>query len=253
MVWNYVSIPKLQRWYCWSLGIFKQFHLAICWACDYLSMIGLRLIALIKRVITGTWTSVAVILLDLTHIWTHICSTESSIPIFCKAILVFRACFAELYRWSLFLYVVIIFSSQIYIKTSMNAVNDSRYNIVSYCCLFTICSTAQHSHGVHSRPLWLRIARITNTCKLFLDAKYYTCKNTRTECTFWFIFKHICSVSGFATDCRWLSRLTFCLLYGGTIFINEFGFAEKHYQIVFVVLIYFQIHKFLRFSINTFA
>ena len=43
MGWNYYSIPNLQRYNRWSLGIDKQFHLTLYWACYYLSMMGLKL------------------------------------------------------------------------------------------------------------------------------------------------------------------------------------------------------------------
>ena len=43
MGWNYLSIPKLQRLHRWSLGMDKQFHPMLYWACDYLSMLGFKL------------------------------------------------------------------------------------------------------------------------------------------------------------------------------------------------------------------
>ena len=43
MGWNYLSIPKLQRCNRWSLGMDKWFHPTLYWACDYLSMLGLKL------------------------------------------------------------------------------------------------------------------------------------------------------------------------------------------------------------------
>ena len=47
MRWNYLSILKLQR--CRSLGMDKYFHLTHWWACDYLSMLGLKLFHISKR------------------------------------------------------------------------------------------------------------------------------------------------------------------------------------------------------------
>ena len=41
--WNYLSIPKLQQCNLWSLGMDYQFHPTLHWACDYLSMLGLKL------------------------------------------------------------------------------------------------------------------------------------------------------------------------------------------------------------------
>ena len=38
LVWNYLSIPKLQRCSRWSLGMYKLFHPSLNWACDYLSV-----------------------------------------------------------------------------------------------------------------------------------------------------------------------------------------------------------------------
>ena len=43
MEWNYLYIPKLQQRNRWILGIDKQFHLTLYQACDYLSMLGLKL------------------------------------------------------------------------------------------------------------------------------------------------------------------------------------------------------------------
>ena len=49
MGWNYLSIPKLQRLYRLSLGMDKYFHPTLYWACDYLSMLGLKLNHVSKR------------------------------------------------------------------------------------------------------------------------------------------------------------------------------------------------------------
>ena len=49
MGWNYLSILKLQRLHRWSLGMDKLFHPALYWACNYLSVIGLKLIHIIKE------------------------------------------------------------------------------------------------------------------------------------------------------------------------------------------------------------
>ena len=43
MRWNDLSIPKLQRLHCWSLGMGKKFHPTLYNGCDYLSMLGLKL------------------------------------------------------------------------------------------------------------------------------------------------------------------------------------------------------------------
>ena len=40
---NYLSIPKLQQCNRWRLGMDKLFHRTLYWACDYLSMLGLKL------------------------------------------------------------------------------------------------------------------------------------------------------------------------------------------------------------------
>ena len=52
MGWNYLSSPKLQRLHRWSLGIDKLFQPPILWACDYLSMLGLKLNRVCKM---GYW------------------------------------------------------------------------------------------------------------------------------------------------------------------------------------------------------
>ena len=49
MDWNYLSIPKLQQCNRWSLGMDKKFHPTLCWACDYLSMLVLKLNHVSKR------------------------------------------------------------------------------------------------------------------------------------------------------------------------------------------------------------
>ena len=48
MIWNYLSIPKLQRWSHRSLGMDRLFHPTLHWACDYSSMCGFKLIHVIK-------------------------------------------------------------------------------------------------------------------------------------------------------------------------------------------------------------
>ena len=49
MGWNYLSIPKLQRLHRWSLGMHKLFHPTHYNGCNYLSMLGLKLIHVSKR------------------------------------------------------------------------------------------------------------------------------------------------------------------------------------------------------------
>ena len=49
MGWNYLSFPKLQRCNRWSLGMDKWFHPTLYQACDYLSMLGLKLNHVSKR------------------------------------------------------------------------------------------------------------------------------------------------------------------------------------------------------------
>ena len=41
---NYLSIPKLQWYSRWRLGMDKEFHPTMYWLCDYLSMAGLKLV-----------------------------------------------------------------------------------------------------------------------------------------------------------------------------------------------------------------
>ena len=55
MGWNYLSIPKLQRCNRWSLGMDKLFHRTLYQACDYLSMLGLKLNHVSKRGHRGTY------------------------------------------------------------------------------------------------------------------------------------------------------------------------------------------------------
>ena len=49
MQWNSLSIPKLQRLFCWSLSMNKQFHHTIYNESDNLSMLGLEAIHLKKQ------------------------------------------------------------------------------------------------------------------------------------------------------------------------------------------------------------
>ena len=53
MGWNYLSIPKLQRCNRWSSGMDKKFSPTLCWTCDYLSMLGLKLTHVSKM---GPWS-----------------------------------------------------------------------------------------------------------------------------------------------------------------------------------------------------
>ena len=46
---NDLSIPKRQRLHRWRLGRDKLFHPTLYWACNYLSMLGLKLIHVNKR------------------------------------------------------------------------------------------------------------------------------------------------------------------------------------------------------------
>ena len=50
MGWNYLSIPKLQRCNRWSLGMDKLVHPTFYNECNYLSMLGLKLNHVSKRV-----------------------------------------------------------------------------------------------------------------------------------------------------------------------------------------------------------
>ena len=50
--WNYLSIPKLQQLYRWSLEMDKQFHPTVYNGYNYLSMLGLKLNHVSKR---GHW------------------------------------------------------------------------------------------------------------------------------------------------------------------------------------------------------
>ena len=49
VIWNYLSIPKFQRLHRWSLGMDNKFHPTLYWPCDYLSMLGWKLIHVSKR------------------------------------------------------------------------------------------------------------------------------------------------------------------------------------------------------------
>ena len=46
---KYLSIPKLQRWSRWSLGMDTEFHPIFYWACDSLSTLELKLNHVCKR------------------------------------------------------------------------------------------------------------------------------------------------------------------------------------------------------------
>ena len=49
MRWNYLSILKLKQCNHWILGMDKSFHPMPYWACDYLWMLGFKLIHVSKR------------------------------------------------------------------------------------------------------------------------------------------------------------------------------------------------------------
>ena len=63
MEWNYLSIPKLQRYNRWSLWMDKWFHPTLYQACNYLSMLGLKLNHVSKRGHTS-WTRQLIFLPD---------------------------------------------------------------------------------------------------------------------------------------------------------------------------------------------
>ena len=50
--WDYLSIPKLQWCKIWSLVMYKSFHPTFYWACNYVSMLGLKLLHVGK---SGPW------------------------------------------------------------------------------------------------------------------------------------------------------------------------------------------------------
>ena len=47
--WKYSSVPKLQRLQRWNLEMDKWFYFTLYWACDYLSVLGFKLIHVTKR------------------------------------------------------------------------------------------------------------------------------------------------------------------------------------------------------------
>ena len=49
MGWNYLPIPKLHRWYYWSLGIDRSFHPILYNGRNYLSMLRFKLNRVSKR------------------------------------------------------------------------------------------------------------------------------------------------------------------------------------------------------------
>ena len=48
MGWNYTSIPQFKRCNSWNLSMDKLFHPTLYMTCDYLSMLGLKLIHISK-------------------------------------------------------------------------------------------------------------------------------------------------------------------------------------------------------------
>ena len=58
VVWNYLSIPKLQRLHRWSLGMEKWFHPTLYRACDYLSILELYLVHVCR---SGPWYQIVLI------------------------------------------------------------------------------------------------------------------------------------------------------------------------------------------------
>ena len=67
MVWNYLSISKLQQCSCWSLGNDNQFHPTFYNGCNYL--LGLKLIHVRKR---GNWPPFCFVLITWRSLsWFH--------------------------------------------------------------------------------------------------------------------------------------------------------------------------------------
>ena len=58
MGWNCLTISKLQCLHSWSLGMDKQFHLTHYNGCNYLSILGLKLIHVSKW---GHWTGLCLV------------------------------------------------------------------------------------------------------------------------------------------------------------------------------------------------
>ena len=48
MGWNHLSIPKLQQLHRWSLGMDRKFHSTFYYGCNWLPMLGLKLIYVSK-------------------------------------------------------------------------------------------------------------------------------------------------------------------------------------------------------------
>ena len=63
-VWDEITFPfqNFQQRSCWSLGMDKEFHPTPYWACDYLSMSGLKSIHISK--VTRLWQMLTMIILD---------------------------------------------------------------------------------------------------------------------------------------------------------------------------------------------
>ena len=74
MGWNYWSILKFQQLYRWSLGMDKKFHLTLYWVCDYLSMLGLKLIHVSK---SSHWWLTCLLIPVITFWLYFICQTEN--------------------------------------------------------------------------------------------------------------------------------------------------------------------------------
>ena len=49
MGWNSHTVWWYRCLHCWSLGMDRQFHPTLCWACDFISMLRLKLIHVSKR------------------------------------------------------------------------------------------------------------------------------------------------------------------------------------------------------------
>ena len=72
MEWNDLSIPKLQRLHRWSLGMDTSFHPTLYNGCNYLTMLGLKLIHVNKscpRYLMAIW-----LLTQALH--SNVCSTS---------------------------------------------------------------------------------------------------------------------------------------------------------------------------------
>ena len=147
---NYVSILKLQRCNRWSLGTDKYVYHTLYWACDYLSVLWLKLIHISKRgqmCLIGTRISATI---KLTHDENLQCYCMGTIKMLASCRLpVFNDSLTFNFMWTLYILLCDIYNQIISFDNSFHDL----FNLVNTLWWFNSyfmhrgCTTSCHSRG----------------------------------------------------------------------------------------------------------